>query len=190
MKKLPKTLTYIIFLLLSLIGLAAPVRCAAQSNIGALHIGAGITWISSPDTYVVLDRMDLQYDAGPGLLNNVFRFTGSGINSIRGDKSPVIYAIGVDRPEPGGLWLNQNVTITNRVNFETGYFNLNDYVLYLRPMAVFTNESVKDQLVGNFGGYVTIDADLHAGLTANPGNLGAVITPDRKSTRLNSSHSS
>ncbi len=177
MRSSPKTLTCTNVLLLFVALLSVSVSCKGQANIGALHIGAGTTWVSSPDTYVVLDRVDLQYDAGPGMLNNVFRFTGTGVNSIRGDSRPLIYAIGVAKTDPGALWLNQAVTIASRVNFETGYLNLNGYALYLQPAALFTNERENDQLVGNFGGYATIDADLHAGVTANPGNLGASITP-------------
>src|ERR1700759_2295758 len=172
LQKFPITLA-----LLSLsLGVPGTFTAAAQANIGALHIGPGTTWVSTPDTYVVLDRTDLQYDADPSvLLNNVFRFTGTGINSIRGENRSLLYAIGVAKVDPGGLWLNQAVTIAKRVNFETGFFNLNGNGLFLQPDALFTNEQEKAQLVGNFGGYVSIDADLHAGIPTTPGTLGAVI---------------
>ena len=165
-----------VILCLSL-GLLGVATAAAQVNIGALHLGAGTKWVSAPDTYVILDRMDLQYDADPILLNNVFRFTGTGINSIRGANQPLLYAIGVAKTDPGMLTLNQPATIAKRVNFETGYFDLNGNGLFLQPAALLTNESNNSRLVGNFGGYVTIDFDLPAAITANPGNLGAVITP-------------
>src|ERR1700760_2458412 len=88
-------------LLLTLLLSGTANRCPGQANIGALHIGAGTKWVSTPDTYVVLDRMDLQYDADPNLLlNNVFRFTGGGINFIRGESLPLIYAIGVSKINP------------------------------------------------------------------------------------------
>ena len=175
--RLPRKSPITLALLSLSLGVPGTFTAAAQANIGALHIGPGTTWVSTPDTYVVLDRTDLQYDADPSvLLNNVFRFTGTGINSIRGATRPLLYAIGVAKVDAGGLWLNQAVTIAQRVNFETGFFNLNGNALFLQPDALFTNEHEKAQLVGNFGGYVTIDADLHAGTTTNPGNLGAIIT--------------
>jgi hypothetical protein len=171
MRKIPSWLLCSLLLALADNGLG-------QADIGALHIDTGTIWVSTPDTYVVLDRMDLHYDADPSILmNNVFRFTGASVNSFRGISRPYVYAIGVSKITPGSLWLNQPVTVANRVNFEQGYFNLNGNNLFLQPAALLTNERNNNQLVGNFGGFVTIDAGLHAGITANPGNLGAIITP-------------
>jgi hypothetical protein len=163
-------------LLLSLGLLGADARCTAQINIGALHIVSGTTWVSSPETAVVLDNMDLQYDAGPVLLNNIFRFTGQRINSIRGDNRPTIYAISLAKINPGELTLNQAINVTKRINFESGQLDLNGAGLFMQRDALLTNENELSRLIGPFGGYVTIDADLPASVAANPGNLGAFIT--------------
>ncbi len=163
-------------LLFAVLAFVVSNRCEGQANIGALHIGAGTQWVATNETAVVLDRMDLQYDAAPGLLNNLFRFTGTGINSIRGDNRPTIYAIGVAKIDPGRLELNRTINVTKRINFESGYFNLNDSNIYLQPFALLTNENENSRIIGNFGGYITIDAELSSPVAANPGNLGAVIT--------------
>jgi hypothetical protein len=173
MRKAPAGL---IPLLLSLYWLYAPDRCLGQVNIGQLHIGAGTTWVSTNQTTVVLDNMDLQYDADPVLLNNVFRFTGTRINSIRGDTRPTIYAITIDKTDPGKVTDNQAFSITKRINFAAGDLDLNGSAIFLQPFAILTNESEYGKIVGPTGGYITIDADLSSPEGANPGNLGAILT--------------
>jgi hypothetical protein len=172
-------------LLLSLDLLGAGARCTAQINIGALHIVSGTTWLSNPETAVVLDNMDLQYDAGPALLNNIFRFAGQRINSIRGDNRPTMYAISLAKIDPGELTLNQAINVTQRINFESGKLDLNGAGLFMQRDALLTNENELSRLIGPFGGYVTIDAELNAPVAANPGNLGAFIT---SATDLNTVH--
>src|ERR1700749_2628947 len=140
MRQLRKTPFRQLPLLLLLTWLCAGETCLGQVGIGALHIGAGIRWVSTPDAYVVLDKMDLQYDADPFLLNNVFRFTGTGTTSIRGNSRPFLYAIGIAKGDPGWVALKQAVTISKRVNFEMGYLDLNHDSLFLQPEALFTNE--------------------------------------------------
>jgi hypothetical protein len=163
-------------LLLSLYFFAATDSCLGQVGIGALHIGAGTKWVSTTETTVVLDNMDLQYDPNPGLLNNIFRFTGQRINSIRGNNTPSIYAIGLHKDDPGMLTVNRDLIVTKRINFETGSLNLNGNGIFLQPFALLTNENDNGRLVGNFGGFITIDADLPSPEGANPGNLGAVFS--------------
>src|ERR1700754_2100147 len=99
-----KLYTCFIVLVLSLFSVSN--TCLGQINIGQLHMLPGTTWVSNTGTTVVLDNMDLQYDANPILLNNTFRFTGTRINSIRGDSRPLIYAITVAKDDPGQLTLN------------------------------------------------------------------------------------
>ena len=163
-------------LLLTLYLLSASDSCTGQINIGQLHILPGTTWVSNTGTTVVLDNMDLQYDANPVLLNNTFRFTGTRINSIRGEKQPLLYAISVAKDDPGELTVNQDINVTKRINFEKGMFDLNRNGIFLQPDAVLTNENENSRLVGPFGGYISIEADLHAPVAINPGNLGAFIT--------------
>src|SRR6187402_2983437 len=110
--------------------------CTAGRCIGQLHIGSGTTWVSNPATAVVLNDLGIQYDAAPVLLNNIFRFTGSRINTIGGNTQSSFYALGLAKTNPGYLILNQSINITNRINFETGLFDLNRNAITLDPNAL------------------------------------------------------
>lgn len=150
--------------------------CTAGRCLGQIHIGNSTTWISTNETTVVLDDMDLKYDAAPTLLNNIFRFTGTRGNSIGGGSRPVIYAISLAKTNPGMLILNQAIDVTKRINFEAGLLNLNKQHISLGPNALLTKEHEESRLIGPGGGYIDINTDLHAPVAANPGNLGVVIT--------------
>ena len=152
------------------------VTCLAQINIGQLHILPGTTWVSTTETNVVLDNMDLQYDADPVLFSNTFHFTGTRINSIWGENRPFFYAINVAKVNPGYIVLNQAIDIAKRINFESGLLDLHGVGIFMHPLALLTNENGNSRLIGPTGGYITIDADLNGPEGANPGNLGAILT--------------
>jgi hypothetical protein len=164
-------------LLLSLDLLGAGARCPAQINIGALHIVSGTTWVSTPETAVVLDNMDLQYDASPSwLLNNTFRFTGTTNSAIGGNSQPYVYAVSVAKTSPAKLFLTTELFVAKRINFQTGLLDLNTQYIALDETALLTNESETSRIYGSLAGGVQIFAQLNGPVNANPGNLGLVLT--------------
>jgi hypothetical protein len=165
--------------------LLAAGSCMGQINIGQLRIASGTSWVSDTGTTVVLDNMDLHYDAAPVLLNNIFRFTGMRINSIRGENHPLIYAIGVAKDNPGELVLDQDINVTKRISFEKGLFDMNGHGIFLQPDALLINENEYSRIIGPAGGFITIDAELHTPAAVNPGNLGAIITSAGNLGRIN-----
>jgi hypothetical protein len=162
---------------LSLILLAAAARCTAQVNNGALHVLPGTMWVSNPETAVVLDNMDLQYDASPSwLLNNSFRFTGTTNSAIGGNSQPYVYAVSVAKTSPAKLFLATELFVAKRINFQTGLFDLNAQYIALDETALLTNESETSRIYGALAGGVQIFAQLNGPVNANPGNLGLVLT--------------
>jgi len=142
MRRLQNTPFLHAILLLSLALLGAGGRGIAQINTGALHIVSGTTWVSTPETAVVLDNMDLQYDASASwLLNNTFRFTGTTNSAIGGNSQPYVYAVSVVKTSPAKLFLTTQINIAKRINFQSGLFDLNSLYIVLADTALLTNES-------------------------------------------------
>jgi hypothetical protein len=164
------------FLLLSLGLPGALTRCTAQGNNGALHIDSSTTWVSGPETAVVLDNMDLQYDASPfWQLKNTFRFTGGLSSAIGGNQQPWLYAISLAKTSPAKLFLTNQINIAKRINFQSGLFDLNSLYIALADTALLTNESETSRIYGDLAGGVQIFAALNGPVNANPGNLGLIL---------------
>lgn len=174
-----KTTGYIILLLLYLL-------CTADKCLGQLQIGGGTTWVSTSQTVVVLNDMGLKYNGTlAALLNNIFRFTGRSGSYIGGGIQPYIYAISLAKTNPGKLFLARSANVKKRINFETGLFDLNGYNIILDSNALLTNENELSRIIGPIGGTVDINVDLNAPTTANPGNLGAIITSTNNLGKMN-----
>ncbi len=177
MQLLRNTLFWHTLPLLSLGLLGALARCTAQIKNGALHIDSGTTWVSRPETAVVLDNMDLQYDADPSwLLDNTFRFTGTTNSAIGGNQQPWLYAISLAKTSPAKLYLTTQLNIAKRINFQSGLFDLNALYIALSDTALLTNESETSRIYGDLGGEVSIFLPLNGLVNANPGNLGLQLT--------------
>jgi hypothetical protein len=177
MRLLRNTPFWLTILLLSLDLLGAVAQGTAQINTGALHIASGTTWVSTPQTAVVLDNMDLQYDASPSwLLKNSFRFTGTTNSSIGGNSQPYVYAISVAKTSPAKLYLTTQINIAKRINFQSGLFDLNSLYIVLADAALLTNESETSRIYGDLAGGVQIFAALNGPVNANPGNLGLILS--------------
>jgi hypothetical protein len=171
------TLSWHVFLLLSLHWLATATPCAAQINNGAVHVGPGTMWVSTPETAVVLDNMDWQYDANPSwLLNNTFRFTGTTNSAISGNSQPYIYGVSVAKTSPAQLFLTTELFVAKRINFQTGLLDLNAQYIALDETALLTNESETSRIYGSLAGAVQIFVPLNGPVNANPGNLGLQFT--------------
>jgi hypothetical protein len=170
------TRSWHIFLLLSLHWLGGATPCTAQLT-GALHIVSGTTWVSTPETAVVLDNMDLQYDASASwLLNNTFRFTGTTNSAIGGNSQPYVYAVSLAKTSPAKLFLTTELFVAKRINFQTGLLDLNAQYIALDETALLTNESETSRIYGSLAGGVQIFVPLNGPVNANPGNLGLQLT--------------
>lgn len=149
-----------------------------HGNTGSaqLTIDAGTKWVSSSDTYAVLDGLGMQYNADPALLNNVFRFTGTGNVYIGGNFQPLFNVINVAKEGAAQLFLGRDIGVLNSVQFQTGLFDLHTRNLYLSPGAVLSNEMEASRFVAPNGGTVNITVNLTNPVSVNPGYLGAVVT--------------
>jgi hypothetical protein len=74
------------------------------------------------------------------------------------------------------LALNNHINIGNTVNFISGLLDLNGNNILMNGTANIIGESETSRIIGPNGGYVEINQLLNTPSTANPGNLGAIIT--------------
>lgn len=75
----------------------------------------------------------------------------------------------------GNVLLNRDVNVTNQVSFITGKIDLNGYNLLLSSSALLINETNNNRIIG-LTGEVRITLNMNKPVSANPGNLGAILT--------------
>ncbi|MBI3138406.1 MAG: T9SS type A sorting domain-containing protein [Sphingobacteriales bacterium] len=140
-----------------------------------LQIAYGTSWKSDNSTYVVLDNLDIQYDAATALFSNTFKFTGNTDAGIRGEELPVFRSIELAKTNNAKIILQRDFNLVNNFTFTSGLCDLNGFIIFMGTNALLVNENESSRLMGT-DGYARIIADLNAPNAVNPGNLGAVIT--------------
>lgn len=162
-----KQLLFILFFI-------ALLQTAYAQNV--LKIQPGTTFTVTGNTDITLSDMNFDNDgtflAGSG---NVL-FAGTAENVISGTASTLFYNLQMGKTGTGKLSLQRDIFIGSGINFSAGNIDLNGRVINLASNALLNNESANSRIVGSAGGYVEIAANLNAPASANPGNLGAVIT--------------
>ena len=138
--------------------------------------GAFIKTIS--DIRITLDNMDLvvngNIDQAPG--EGTYIFSGNGDNTFSGTGIPTFDKIVLSKSSGGKLVLNQNFLVASALDFASGYLDLNNSLLQIKPGGTISGESGTGHIIGSGNGYVYTTTTLNAPDAANPGNLGAVIS--------------
>lgn len=146
-----------------------------QTSSAQLQLSSGTQWVSSNSTYVVLDNTDLRCDAAILPFANIFKFTGNLNSEIKGTRNPTFNNMILQKTGTARLILQRDISLKAELKFDGGLLDLNGFALLMEPTASFNNESEKSRMMGA-DGYAKIIANLNAPATANPGNLGAVIS--------------
>ncbi len=160
-------------LLLSLSPLFFSAAAFAQLRV---ENGAFIKTVS--DIRIILDNMDLVVNgnidqaAGEG----TYIFSGNGDNTFSGTGIPTFDKIVLSKSSGGKLVLNQNFLVASSLAFASGYLDLNNSLLQIKPGGFISGESGTGHIIGSGNGYVYTTTALNAPAAANPGNLGAVIS--------------
>ena len=141
-----------------------------------LQIGAGTNWKSEAVIYVVLDSMSLKHDATSASLDNIFKFTGNTNVYISGATLPLFTNLEVGLTGTSKIILQRSISVSQNINFQSGLFDLNNNNIDLGTGGSLIGESEITRIIGATGGYVQIINALNAPNSANPGNLGAIIT--------------
>ena len=150
--------------------------CLFQVGVGQLKVEAGANWLTTGNTSVVLQDMNLVND---GIINGgmgSFRFIGFQNSTISGSSTPAFYILEMSKTNSAKVVLNRNINVSYSVNFVSGQIDLNGNNIFLASTAFLSGESELNRITGANGGYVQIIQTLYTPNMANPGNLGAFIT--------------
>jgi hypothetical protein len=106
-----------------------------------------------------------------------FKFAGSGTENISGSGADTIDHLLLVKGAGVDLALQSNIVVTNEVNFTSGLLDVGNNNIDLGTTAVLNNESETSRAhsTGTIG-YIQSTSTLNAPSSANPGNLGAIIT--------------
>lgn len=162
-----------ILIILLLVGCI--VRSSAQ---GSLQTTPGATINTVNNTFIVLDNMHIVNNgsfvqaAGDGTI----KFTGNADVNISGSSITIFDKLNLAKPTNIKVVLQQNVNVVGQVNFTSGLLDLNNSVLNLGTTATLNGETEISRIFTFGNGYAQVINSLNAPVSANPGNLGAIIT--------------
>jgi hypothetical protein len=126
--------------------------------------------------YVVLQDVSLVNNSTFNLTSGTFRFNGTGNNSISGTSTPAFNILEINKSTGSQLTLQNTISINSYINFLSGLLDLSGNNIVLNGTAYLNNEIETSRIIGTTGGYVEATATLNAPASANPGNLGVLIS--------------
>lgn len=156
--------------------ITAVLSLVCIASFAQVNIGTGAQWVTSGTVTVTLQDMSLInngiYTAGTGSL----RFTGSQVNTIGGTAPTSLYQLIMAKDSGIQFNLSNDIGISNQLSFISGFLNLNQKNISLTGGAVLFNENENSRIIGSAGGEVIYTTTLNAPSSANPGNIGAIIS--------------
>lgn len=153
------------------------VSCFCLTQLHAqLQIASNTTFKLEGNATLVLQDMNLVNNGTFNQTAGTVRFTGTTNNTISGTQPTKIHVLQLAKTGTAELQLQRTLSINTLVSFTSGLLNLNNNNLELEPAALLTGETETSRIIGANGGYVQIVVSLNSPSSANPGNLGAVIT--------------
>lgn len=155
--------------------LAAVLQTSAQN---VLKVQAGAVLKTTGGAIITLQDMNLDNDGtinqAPG--EGTFRFTGTADNTIFGTSTSLFDIMEMAKTGAAKITLQQHLNIGSAINFTSGLIALNGNNILMQPTALLIGESELSRISGTTGGYIEITNTLNSPSSANPGNLGAIIT--------------
>ena len=159
-----------------------------------VKLTSGATLKTTGGVVVTLDNLHLEND---GTLNQApgegsFLFKGNKNATIAGTSLPDFDLVEIAKTGGAELALMRNIHIISGINFTSGLFNLNNNTILLFPNGLLNGESETSRIYDANAGYIEITTALNAPSSANPGNLGAIISSSHNlgSTTIRRGHQS
>ncbi len=150
--------------------------CLVHLLPAQLSIQNGTYWKVSGNTYTVLNDVDLVNNGNLIMDDGFFKFTGNKNTSISGNQLTKFTDIILEKDVVNKVMLQRNINIENRLTFVSGLFDLNNFDVALAGTGFLVGENENSRVIGANGGKIKIDVNLSAPSSANPGNLGAIIS--------------
>jgi hypothetical protein len=149
--------------------------CASAQE--ALRLQAGTTINSAGTSFIVLNNTQL---ANNGTViqpsGGTLKFSGNSDAGLSGSGTTSLSVMNLSLGPGNQLNLSSNITIASGLNFSGGLLNLNNSVVDLGTSGQLSGESETSRAFTTGTGYIQATANLNAPSSANPGNLGAVIS--------------
>jgi hypothetical protein len=162
-----------IFIILLLIDFV--IQSSAQ---GSLQTTPGATIKTANNSFIVLDNMHIINNgtfiqaAGDGTI----KFTGNADVNISGSSITIFDKLNLAKTTNAKVALQQTVNVVGQVTFTTGLLDLNNSTLNMGTTGTLNGETETSRIFTFGNGYVQVINSLNAPVSANPGNLGAIIT--------------
>lgn len=159
--------------LLGFILLLAIYKLNAQQNIVVLS-GTSIT--TANNAVLVFENCNLNNSSiNVNFTNALLTETGNLNTTIGGTGVLNFKQITMNKPAANLKMLN-DLTIQDKLIFQSGNVDLNGHILELAPLALLIGEKGTSRLVGDNGGFAAINVIMNNPNLQNPGNLGLSVT--------------
>jgi hypothetical protein len=155
----------ILLLLLTSVNLSAQVT-----------ITPGALFHVSGNEQVTLYNISLVNNGTIATGNSNILFSGTSNASISGSQPIQFYRLEINRQPGSSVVLQRDISVSDRIIFTQGFLNLGNSDIDLGTTAFLQNESENSRVTGNGDGRVIFTTTLNAPASANPGNLGAIIS--------------
>ncbi len=141
-----------------------------------LTITPGAELYMSGTAQLTLSNIDLVNNGSFVAGNGTVSFTGNTSSSISGSQPVQFYELAINKTAGTSVLLQRLIGITQQISFTAGFLNLNNYNADLGTTGLLNGEQETGRIIGSNGGQVLFSTTLNNPASANPGNLGAIIT--------------
>lgn len=155
--------------------LASCFFCA--SALSQLKVQNAALFYLSGDAKVTLKDISLVNDGTITVAaNGRFVFTGSSDMQISGSQLIAFNELEIANSVVKKLILQRAIDVNGKIIFTSGIIDLNNNNINLGVAAFLENESETSRVIGANGGQIIFSNTLNAPISANPANLGAIIS--------------
>jgi hypothetical protein len=108
--------------------------------------------------------------------NGRFTFTGSANSQISGSQQSAFNELEIAKTGSNKLILQRSIDVNGKIVFISGLIDLNNNNINLGNAAFLETENGNSRVISGNGGQLIVTTTLNAPASANPANLGAIIT--------------
>jgi hypothetical protein len=145
-------------------------------NFAQVTISSGTNWVNAGSINVVLQDLDLLNNGNFTAGTSLIKFTGNADKTLGGSSVISFYNIEIAKSGNKKLSLLLDANLVHQLNFTSGLFDLNQRNFGLASNAILNNENENSRMIGPNGGEAIITLNMNNPNSANPGNLGCVLT--------------
>jgi hypothetical protein len=152
--------------------------CIATSNtiMAQLVVTPGGQFHISGNATLTLQNTDLVNNGIFTTGNSKVSFTGNATSFISGSQPVQFYDLEINKTAGNAVVLQRAIDVKQQINFISGLLNLNNFDTDLGSTGFLNGESESSRITGINGGQVLFTTILNNPSSANPANLGAIIT--------------